>query len=55
MSPNNHFLFNGIKYINLSIYKQIKINRMNSSSEKSCNYEKDKNDIILINNYINKS
>lgn len=54
-NPNNHFLFNGIKCINLSIYKQIKINRMNSSSEKSDNYEKDKNDIILIDNYINKS
>lgn len=51
-NPNNHFLFNGIKCINLFIYKQIKINRMNSSIEKSDNYEKDKNDIILIDNFI---
>ena len=50
-NPNNHFLFNGIKCINLSIYKQIKINRINLSDETSSNCEKDKNDIILIDNY----
>ena len=46
-NPNNHFLFNGIKCIHLSIYKQIKINRFELS-----NNEKDKNDIILIDNYL---
>jgi len=54
-NPNNHFLFNGIKCINLSIYKQIKINRLELSNKNSNNYKKDKNDIILIDNYINKN
>jgi len=53
--PNNHFLFNGIKCLNLSIFKQFKINRMNLADKTSSDYEKDKNDIILIENYINKS
>ena len=54
-NPNNHFLFNGIKCISLSIYKQIKINRLELSNENSPNNEKDKKDIILIDNYINKN
>jgi hypothetical protein len=54
-NPNHHFLFNGIKCINLSILKQIKLNRLNKANENSSNYEKDKKDLVLIDNYINKS
>ena len=51
-NPNNHFIFNGIKCINLYIYKQIKINRLLLSNKNSFNYIKDTNDLVLINKYI---
>ena len=53
-NPKHHFLFNGIKCIDLSILKQIKLNRLNIGNKNSSNYEKYKNDVILIHNYIDK-
>ena len=51
-NPKHHFLFNGIKCIKLSIYREIKINRLKISQKDSINYKKDNNDIILINNFL---